>query len=316
MLYRFGSTLIDTRIGLPSLPAAQRDARSPVVEVVEASGTVFLPEYEWRHHWVHGESVVASMSLIGEDYVLRFPSLADFLLQPAISRIEVRRHDDCDNDTLEHLVADQVLPRWLAHQGKVLAHGCALTVADRGLLVVGETGAGKSTLAGLLAAEGHVLHSDDCVEVEPWGGGRGIVARPTYASLRMLPDSVNAVFPQGVHDSRPMARYSRKRRILPATRSSEVMHACSLHTMYRLSREPSEDISIEPITASEACMALVEQSFLLDPTDLHIAGAHLRRCAGVGKAIPAFAVSHPRDFARADELVAALTTHLARIRPG
>ncbi len=44
-------------------------------------------------------------------------------------------------------------------------------------------------------------------------------------------------------------------------------------------------------------MALVEQSFALDPTDILCAQQRLRRASEVASAVPTFMLSYPRDYA-------------------
>ena len=188
------------------------------IEVSELPRTN-IDQCVWDHHWTDDDEVVLSLARQGDDYLLRFPDLADFLLQPTASRITVvQRGDDTDDASLEHLLIDQVLPRYLAHEGLLSLHASMLTVGGRCVLILGNSGAGKSTLAGFLAAHGHGLLSDDCSIVEL--DGARTLATPNYPSQRLLPDSIEALHPQGYAGLRPMAHYSDQQRVAaPAGRT-------------------------------------------------------------------------------------------------
>jgi hypothetical protein len=70
-----------------------------------------------------------------------------------------------DDPDLNHLVATLLLPRYLVLAGELVLHATGI-VTDRGVVVVaGDTGAGKSTLATHAASVGLEVISDDAVAV-------------------------------------------------------------------------------------------------------------------------------------------------------
>ena len=75
--------------------------------------------------------------------------------------------------------------RAFAEQGFSVLHAAAFEVAERGFLVVGESGTGKSTLAMLALRAGGRVVSDDSVLMGPIVGGRpGVAAFRKDAVLR------------------------------------------------------------------------------------------------------------------------------------
>lgn len=61
----------------------------------------------------------------------------------------------------------------IVHQlllGRSVLHGSAVSFGDRGVVVLGAGGAGKSTTAGALCGRGATLLSDDIVVIDHWSG--------------------------------------------------------------------------------------------------------------------------------------------------
>ena len=167
-------------------------------------------------------------------------------------------------------------------------------------------------MAGFLSARGHGLLSDDCtiVEVE---AGRAL-ATATYPSLRLLPDSIDALYPSGT-DLRPMAHYSPKQRVAAQQAGDGRLPTLAVDGLVVLEvAEPaSDDVALAPMTAAETCLALVRHSFQLDPGDKPRMAAHLRRCSGIARMLPAFRLHYPRRYDRAPEAVAAIEAHVAAL---
>jgi hypothetical protein len=209
------------------------------------------------------------------------------------------------------LLVDQVLPRFLAHRGQLLVHASAVTMAGHNALFLGPSGWGKSTLAGLLRDHGHSVHSDDCVQLR-LANGR-FHALPTYPSLRLYQDSLDALFP-GTTPTSPVASYTEKRRVAldhPAFDAAGV----PVHALYVLNdpANASECARIESLRPSQACQALIAHSFRLDLADRDGNAAHFARCADLANGVPAFGLDYPRDYTHSAALVEAIARHLASL---
>ncbi len=294
-------------LALPVLPTALAGTPDPLC--IDHTPQACPADTHWRHHWRDGDEVVLSLAQPGADYWLRFPDLADFLLQPDASRILVAPDAGADDSTLEHLLVDQVLPRLLAHQGHLVVHTSAVTLGGRHALFLGPSGWGKSTLAGLLQQHGHVVHSDDCVQLR-LADGR-CEALPTYPSLRLYADSLDALFP-GAANTVPVASYSEKRRVaLDLHESAE--GAVPVDALFVLGDPANADEAarISALPPAQACQALIGHSFRLDLADRDNNVAHFARCAAVVNAVPAYRLNYPRDFGQSQALVDAIMRHLS-----
>lgn len=87
----------------------------------------------------------------------------------------------CEN-FLRALVAHRLLRR-----GGLLLHASAATRGGETVVFVGRSGAGKTTIAKLLKAEGADVVSDDIVAVAPDGGGFSVLPSPFGTDFRGTP---------------------------------------------------------------------------------------------------------------------------------
>ena len=119
-----------------------------------------------------------------------------------------------------------------------------------------------------------------------------------YPSLRVLPDTLARLIPAGP-DVRAVASYSNKVRIPVPLHQSEMPSPVPLTRILFLAPPLSDDrITLRPMRPAEACMALIENSFALDPTDRERARTKLQVAAALADSVPAFELSYPREYGR------------------
>lgn len=244
-------------------------------------------------------------------YLLRIPRACDFDISQDAGRIRVRPHRPVAPATLEHLLADQVLPRCLGHRGQLVVHAAGVALGQDIAVFVGESGRGKSTLAGLFLRAGRTVLSDDCLVLQPTPAT--VRALATYPSLRLRQDSVDALFP-GDQSGAFLPSYSDKRRFaMPDNEQEAPQHGvAALYFLGDVGGTESE-VLIEPLAPATACIRLLEQSFQLD---LHARDAVARLLKSAGEVVvrvPAFMLRFPRDFGRVADLAASVERHFAGV---
>jgi hypothetical protein len=117
----------------------------------------------------------------GDDYLLRFPELADFEVSVDGTSVLSYPAPDCDSDTLEHLFVNQLVPLALSRQGQPTFHASVVTVQNGAVAFLGQSGAGKSTLAAAFAVDGAAFLTDDALIIDE--ADNFCTARPSHASL-------------------------------------------------------------------------------------------------------------------------------------
>lgn len=113
---------------------------------------------------------------------------------------------ELDPELEQHLLLDHVLPLTLAWRGFLVLHGAFISRRDSGVVLLGSTGAGKSTLTAFALQRGWTLGGDDGVVVHV---GEQTRAEPTYSTVRLTPTSADML---GI-DPTVMAPVAGKRRL-------------------------------------------------------------------------------------------------------
>lgn len=285
----------------------------PHWRVLDASdGSRPQDDIHWTSTWWDGEGL--RIGVAGDRrrplFRMTFDRGATFDVAPADRLITAHVHaDDVAPRTIACLLADQVEPRVLAHEGAFIVHASAIEVEGYVILFVGDSGVGKSTLAASFDQSGTPMLCDDAVIVE-WDEARA-TGRPVHPSLRLHPDSLAALLPDlGAVDA--IAYHGDKRRLTLPFQRRNTGSPRPVAAIFALGpAAPSVEIAIHPLSPAALCMALVTNSFALDPTDLDAASAKLRDAGRLAGQVPAFALDYPREFAL---LPAVRTAILERVR--
>ncbi len=91
-------------------------------------------------------------------------------------------------DLEQHVLLDHVLPLVLARRGDIVLHAGVLTRGDRAVMLIGQSGVGKSTLTAYAGQQGWTIGGDDCAVVRP---ASPVLAEPTYPTVRLTPDAAH-----------------------------------------------------------------------------------------------------------------------------
>jgi hypothetical protein len=181
---------------LPSLPAAPGspagpDLRLRVAEVQPAPEPV---ECWLLQRTLPGElAPYLQVARTGGGYRLRHPLGVDLIVAEGGSDLTLQPWREVDRLELEHVLVNLLLPLVVAHLGRLSFHGSAVRWEDRAVAFLGPSGAGKSTLAAAAVTLGGAeLLADDHVALEERGSE--LIAHPSYAGVRMLPDAARALF--------------------------------------------------------------------------------------------------------------------------
>ncbi len=217
---------------------------------------------------------------------------------------EVPLSDDIPRSTRDHFLVDQVMPRLLSESDQLVLHAGAVCIENKVLLILGRSGSGKSTLVSSFQQSGYILMGDDAVIVS---NGNGLpIAKAIYPSLRLFPDSIEALFPEP-RALQAMAHYSSKQRI--DVTGEQIAGPMPVQAIFVLGSD--EPIAIRRLSTPTACMAIVENSFALDPTDPDRARFRLDRASALAMQVPVFEIAYPRDYDRLPEVRQAVLTALA-----
>ena len=109
---------------------------------------IYPGDYNGEEFMVIDPEVCITCGRIDGNYILQFPNLADFIISEHGALVQYLPKPDIPIETIRHLLLDQVIPRVLGQQGRLVIHASAVTLPNRKTIAfLGNSGQGKSTIA-------------------------------------------------------------------------------------------------------------------------------------------------------------------------
>ena len=298
-MYRIFNISLDSDIPLPELPEINQGDK---VLYIRAGSQIIKDNLQpiWFHDWLDANNEVCiSCARVNEDYLLRFPDVADFLISLSDKSIIYLTTPDIPDETIRHLLLDQVVPRVLGQQGMLIAHASAVRLTDgHSIAFLGNSGCGKSTIASSYHEADAELITDDCLMIDTINGvNLGI---PSYYGLRLFEDSVNAIFNEQPERS-PVAHNSDKKRIRLHNNNSKLPSAgVPLNAVFLLGdleiKPQSSEIVIESVKGTYELISLVEKMFVLDITEKQLIARQFKNISKIISAnLPIYRLQYPHE---------------------
>jgi hypothetical protein len=298
-MFGFG---VESDVPLPELPRSA----GPGALRVRARGN---PPARHRWTWIEENrtpdgAVWLTIGRHGDDWILRFPRLADFELTDGGRTIVARAKPAVPPHTLRHLLVDVVVPVALSGRGHLLLHASGVAGAGGAALFVGATGTGKSTLAASFKWPLRPF-SDDAVRIVQRAGR--FVAAGAYPGARLWPDAL-AALARGSR-TRPVAHYTEKRRVpFAAATASRVVTA-----IYVMQEPPAPRVTIRTCSRRAAVIELLSHAYSLDPADPETARSRFDLVTSLSAGVPVFTLAFPVALDRLGDVRDAVIQHLASV---
>ena len=243
----------------------------------------------------------------GQDYLLRFPGLADFEVSADGTEVVAHPAEDCDEATVEHLYINQLVPLALSRQGRPAYHASVVTVPGGAVAFLGKSGAGKSTLAASFAWHEGSFLTDDALLIEETKDR--CMALPSHASLRLWEDSMDALIDERTAMASAIS-YSTKARLLAGKALAYSDEPQPLLAAFVLDQQGAEAITIRSLSGLERYMSWIGNSFLLDIEDHDLLSQHFEWTHRISGAVPTFSLDYPRDYGILPDVRNAVREHL------
>ena len=210
MIFRLYGFVIESANLLQRLtPISPRKIDAKIQRVSYAKS--FPQPSHWFMNWtLPGGAKWLSCAKTEGGYLLRFNELADFTIDRSGREIVCMPRSGISEDTIQHLLLDQVIPLVINLRGGEALHASAILTSHGAVAFTGPAGSGKSTLAGSFLLSGYQHMSDDCLALLE--KEREIHAIPAYPELRLWDDALSYLFGNnGAHES--VSHYTDKRRV-------------------------------------------------------------------------------------------------------
>ena len=299
--------MLESEVPLPALPVEKGIAPDIRVSFLPGGEHVRC-EKQWDHRFRDPSgAVVLALAREGAGYRLGVPGLAEFVVDGEGCRVGCRPEPELPLDTLQHLLADQVLPRVLTFRGTPVFHAGCVASRRGAVAFLGDSGTGKSTLCAAFARAGWTIVSDDAVVVHSAPAGESRVLA-TYPGLRLHPGGMDRFLAS--YDAVPMAHYSEKVRVRGVDFDGGPF---PLRAFYVLSPRVTggDEIRVEPVKGPEAFVALMRATFQLHLDDAGQARGLFDRLGALSGAVPVRRLIYPRAFDALPAVVAAVASPAA-----
>ena len=259
------------------------------------------------HQWVFPDGVLwTEFHRTESGYLLRFPDLADYRVSADGHEVLCHPVSEVSAETIRHLYLNQVLPLALSRLGKLVLHASAVEVGGEGIVFVGESGRGKSTLAASFATGGHRFLTDDGLVIEATRTGYQVL--PSHPSIRLWEDSQKALVHPAARVAEPV-QFTSKTRFLAGDEMAFCNEPRPLRCVYFLGDGASPHVEFAPMSASDAMIELVKHSFLLDIQARELMASHFDQLARLAGQRIYYRLDYPRRFDELSEVRGAIACH-------
>ena len=229
------------------------------------------PRYESTYREPDGQPALVVTELENGWLHLVYSDGTRFWLEPKGSEVWVTWADGLTLQDMSSYLLGPVMGLVLRLRGRVCLHASALVVNGQAVVIVGRSGAGKSTTAAALGARGYPVLADDVVALDDRDGL--VHAFPGYPRLRLWPSALG--FLARSSPSLPDLPFSsdENRYHLDVTEHGYTFQAeaLPLAAIYVLDERSarSDAPPVQPVVGEACLMLLVAHSFtnaLLDRT--------------------------------------------------
>lgn len=225
--------------------------------------------------------------------------LFDFVVNPAGDRIDVYAGHEPRVDTAYTYLISQVISVALLQRGVETLHASAVAFDDRGIVLVGDSGYGKSTLTAALLERGARLVTDDLLVIEKREDTFFIV--PGATRIKLHPDTAHALGWKlsGVPMNDGSGKYVY---ILPA--ENTVAEPLPLRRILLL-HPHAESVAMRPAGTTETVHAVLAATFNPLHTEPVRLEKLLRNARSIAACNCAYLLDVPRDLTKIGDVVQA-----------
>lgn len=279
--------------------------------------TIFLPQParpqqpldgEPYDRWILPNGIVkAEFRRNDRGFILRFPDEADFTIAQGGAEVTGWPAPDVAQSHFVSLFNNAILPLIGDHNGGLYLHGSAVAINGRAVAFLGESGDGKTTLAGAFAKVGHPFLTEDVIELVAEGGGYWLQPKPS--GLRLYPDSAAWMIGE------PVGADSSDNKIdVTGTMALPFASApAPLAALVLLGSDHDAALALESLLPPAAVQRLLPHSFVLDVEDKSRLRSHFSRIVGLATEVPCSRLDYTRYYDELPGVIAAIIAHVAKV---
>ena len=276
-----------------------------VIQSARAQAALVTEPYD---RWVlPDECVKAELYRQPGGFLLRFPGDADFAIDADCRRVTGWPVPGVAENHFQSLYCNAVLPLIGDHLGGLFLHGSAVSVGGRAVAFLGQSGDGKTTLAGAFAKAGHPYLTEDVIELVASAGIYHLQPKPS--GLRLFADS--AAYLLG--DDPELAEGDDKIDVADAIALPFRATPAPLAAVFVLGHDYAAPLALAQLDERRAVEQLMPHSFILDVEDKVRLRGHFGRIVGLACDTRCYALDYIRDYAELPRVVAAVEAEISKV---
>jgi len=224
--------------------------------------------------------------------------------------IVVAPHERADDAAIALFASGPALAVALQQRGALVLHATAVEVRGRAVALLGEKGAGKSTLAAALVARGHALVSDDVVVVAD--GVQPPTVPAGARALKLAPDAARAL---GIDaQALALAHPAGEKRWWPPLERGVAPGPGNVPLALLLTVVAGDTLQWQPLTAATLFLEAVRHTYGSRFDFMRRSGTssrHFHQVSRLVREVPGARLTRIGDLARLDETAALVESRLA-----
>lgn len=214
------------------------------------------------------------------------------------NKIIVEPYMNCDYNALKVYLLGRAFASIMLQKQILCLQGGAIDIKGKGIIIMGESCAGKSTLLEALKRKGHKIIADDLASIDL---GESIEINPAYPVQRLCKDSVLDI---EISDEYPVFNFIKEKCLIPMDLKSFQDKKTRLASIVFLKQGKVENIKFEEVTGGEKIQHLLNTVFRYSVLkDIGIYPAYFKKCVKVAKEIPMYKLTRPEDINTVDAQV-------------
>ena len=294
--YRLSGLTISSELELPS--AFQSTSPAQQAQVTIRKGNV--------------PKMLAGSDDQGEDwqrtpkqFLLNVPSVGRFLVSDGDS-ILFELCQEADPGDVALYLQGVCLAILLQQRGGQVLHASAVAVANRAMLFCGRSGVGKSTIAALLCQKGYPLLVDDACNINLTPSGQYAV-RADGRMLKLWAQSLNHL-PKSLQQGAAVRADTDKFYVRPPRSDAASRSVAGIYLLVEC--RPEQKPSLERLSPLQAMLELRANAYrtpLIEAMGMEL--DYFAVCARLQHQAGVYLLRRPKDFTRANEVVALLQRH-------
>ena len=295
-LYKIFGLNVMSEIRLPAL-AVSGDRRHLVPDVLIESG-------DTPHHLEDCRSIGSHLQAAPEKLLLSIDSVARYYVSGG-NHITITPAPGATPESILVFLMGSAIGALLQQRKILVLHGGAITAKESGMVFLGPSGIGKSTLAAGFHHRGYPFLADDVCAVDTISGIPSII--PGFPRLKLWSDALKKM---GTHKESLTSILSRgdlEKYLLPVDIRHETPIA--VNAVFNLETMEARSVNITPLSGMAKIHPLISNTYRPAFLDgLGIKKDHFQQCAALAAKVSVYQVTRPRQGFLLDELMDALET--------